>query len=178
MRRISSKRDDIATDEESGLKVRYNRHPKRQNNIVVAAMYSAYQSGMSLEEIGNLYRKSRQAVYDLFRSRGYPLRSKQKKGLVRRFGIDFTLDGNGFLRGTSSGKRVYLHRMVWEEKNGPLPPKHVLTFRDGNRTNVDIENLELVSMKMMGRRFNPDGHNQFTTSGAAEAEGEAAQDGS
>lgn len=144
-------------------KIRLNGHPLRQNNYQVAEMYDAYQDGMSLATIAKLYGRTRQAVYDVFRTRGYKLRSKKRKGLTQRFGIDFTLDGHGVLRGTKDGKRVYLHRLVWEEANGPLPSQHVLTFRDGDRTNVALENLELVPMDMMSRRFNPSGRNQHST---------------
>jgi hypothetical protein len=37
-----------------------------------------------------------------------------------------------------------LHHVVWEQAHGPIPPEHLVTFRDGNRANVVIENLELV----------------------------------
>lgn len=126
-------------------------------------MYSDYKAGMSLAQVGKKHgRRTRQAVYDIFKTRGYELRTKKLEGLVRRFGISFTFDGHGCLRGSKAGKRVYLHRMVWEEVNGPLPADHVLTFKDGNRANVELENLELVPMSMMSRRFNPAGRNQFS----------------
>lgn len=39
-----------------------------------------------------------------------------------------------------------LHVLNWERANGrPVPAGHVLRFRDGNRTNVSAENLELVT---------------------------------
>jgi hypothetical protein len=38
------------------------------------------------------------------------------------------------------------HHVVWKERHGSPPPAtHMLTFRDRNRTNFAIENLELVS---------------------------------
>lgn len=152
----------VTIEEDTGLEIRYNRHPKKQNNIKIAAMYGAYKDGMSLSAIARIYRITRQAVYSTFHSRGYPLRSKERKGLTRKFGISFTLDGRGVLRGTKDGNRVYLHRLVWERAHGPLPSAHVLTFKDGVKTNVTIENLELVPMSGMAHRFNPEGHNQFT----------------
>jgi hypothetical protein len=56
-------------------KILYNKHPRRKNNDLVAAMYAMYLRGpkrrpMSLAEIARIYRKTRQAVYDVFRSRG------------------------------------------------------------------------------------------------------------
>lgn len=38
-----------------------------------------------------------------------------------------------------------VHVLAWEEVNGPLPPGHAVVFRDGNKANVALENLELVS---------------------------------
>lgn len=37
------------------------------------------------------------------------------------------------------------HVMVWEAKNGPVPKGYVVIFADGNRLNIDIDNLLLVS---------------------------------
>lgn len=38
-----------------------------------------------------------------------------------------------------------LHRYVWEEQNGPIPEGHCIMFKDGDYTNCDISNLELVT---------------------------------
>jgi hypothetical protein len=40
---------------------------------------------------------------------------------------------------------VEVHRLLWEERHGPIPGSHVVIFRDGDRTNIVIENLMLVS---------------------------------
>lgn len=160
--RIAPRLTKVEKDPINGYRLQYNRHPLRKNNLKVAEMYDCYIDGMSLQTIAKLYETTRQSVYDVFRSRGYKLRTKKKKGLMIKFGISFTLDGHGTLRGSKDGKRVYLHRMVWEEKNGPIPAKHVLLFKDGDRRNIDISNLELLPMAMMSRRFNPESHNQFT----------------
>lgn len=39
------------------------------------------------------------------------------------------------------------HRLVWEQHNGPIPPGYNVKFKDGNRQNVDISNLYMVSRK-------------------------------
>ncbi len=43
-------------------------------------------------------------------------------------------------------------RYVWEQHNGPIPPKHLVMFKDGNRRNCAIENLECISMAENARR--------------------------
>lgn len=38
-----------------------------------------------------------------------------------------------------------LNRHVWEQHKGPIPPRHIVAFKDRNRSNCDIGNLELIS---------------------------------
>lgn len=45
-----------------------------------------------------------------------------------------------------------LNRHIWEQVKGPIPPKHIVAFKDGNRQNCAIENLELMSMAANARR--------------------------
>ena len=45
-----------------------------------------------------------------------------------------------------------LNRHVWEQANGPIPPKHIVGFKDGNRQNCALENLYLMSMADNARR--------------------------
>lgn len=125
----------------------------RMEEEMAKTMYHLYTEGpdgkpMSLAQIGKVYRKTRQAVYDVFASRGWPLRSKQRKGLTKKFGISFTLDAQGFLRGTNKkGERVYLHKMAWEKTNGPLPDGWVIFHLDGAKTNNDPANLKAQPKK-------------------------------
>jgi hypothetical protein len=36
--------------------------------------------------------------------------------------------------------------VLWEEKNGKVPEGHVLTFLDGDKRNISLENLALITM--------------------------------
>lgn len=38
-----------------------------------------------------------------------------------------------------------LHHLVWEAVNGPIPPHHCVAFRNGDRMDVRLENLILIS---------------------------------
>ncbi|WP_110636305.1 HNH endonuclease signature motif containing protein [Salinicola salarius] len=40
-----------------------------------------------------------------------------------------------------------VHAIVWEENNGPIPPGHLVRFKNGNRRDFDPDNLELVSRR-------------------------------
>lgn len=46
---------------------------------------------------------------------------------------------------------VHKHRYVWEKVNGPIPPGHVLKCLDGNKTNCDPSNWELIPQAMLPR---------------------------
>lgn len=47
----------------------------------------------------------------------------------------------------SGGKWQPLHRFIYEQHHGPIAPKKVLRFIDGNTMNCELDNLELVDMK-------------------------------
>ena len=38
------------------------------------------------------------------------------------------------------------HRWVWEQANGPIPDGHVLRFKDADKANCELSNLELMPM--------------------------------
>lgn len=41
----------------------------------------------------------------------------------------------------------FVHVLKWEEHHGrPVPPKHIVRLKDGNKRNFDPENLALISM--------------------------------
>lgn len=45
-----------------------------------------------------------------------------------------------------------LHRHIWEQAHGPIPARHHLRFKDGNKQHCDLDNLELVTQAEMMRR--------------------------
>ena len=47
--------------------------------------------------------------------------------------------------GEGSREWKQVHIMLWEEANGPVPDGMRLTFKDGDRRNVDLANLALVT---------------------------------
>lgn len=49
-------------------------------------------------------------------------------------------------------KYVLKHRWVWESHNGPIPKGCQIHFLDGNRTNCDISNLEMITHAENARR--------------------------
>jgi hypothetical protein len=45
------------------------------------------------------------------------------------------------------GKYDLKHRLVWKELNGDIPKGFIVVFKDKNKTNIVIENLELISFE-------------------------------
>ncbi len=43
------------------------------------------------------------------------------------------------------GRHVHLHRHLWEQAHGPVPPGYVIAFKDGNQGNCVLENLEMIT---------------------------------
>lgn len=49
--------------------------------------------------------------------------------------------------GANSTNWMFVHKMVWEKANGPIPPGHRIWWKDGDHNNCALENLELLSDK-------------------------------
>jgi hypothetical protein len=69
------------------------------------------------------------------------------------------LDDDGYLKRKVSDDQtpsrrnwVYVHVQAWTEKHGPVPADHAVCFKDGNKKNVAIGNLELRSRKQLMAR--------------------------
>lgn len=136
--------DNIKYSARSVNKVLYNKQKWRKNNEVVAAMYAMYCVPHSLDYIGKVYNKSRQAIFSLFKTRGYKLRSKQHKGSQILDNINFSLNCNGLLVGYVGKKRTLMHRYVWEKKYGEIPADHFIIHKDGNKENNKLSNLKMI----------------------------------
>lgn len=47
---------------------------------------------------------------------------------------------------------IGVHILIWEEHHGPVPAGHAVAFKDGDKRNIVIGNLELVSRQELMRR--------------------------
>jgi len=68
-------------------------------------------------------------------------------------------DSDGYLRrkyadrpGPARRRWKYVHIELWEEHNGPLPAGHNIVFRNGDKTDIRLENLECISDADLMRR--------------------------
>lgn len=56
------------------------------------------------------------------------------------------VDGYTLIKTKEPNIWVPKHKVLWEEKNGKVPEGHVLTFLDGDKSNITIDNLALITM--------------------------------
>ena len=47
---------------------------------------------------------------------------------------------------------VPVHHIVWRDAGREIPPGHRVAFKDGNKTNITLDNLELVTFAELMRR--------------------------
>lgn len=67
-------------------------------------------------------------------------------------GYESVRDGYVYVKVEHKRKMVLKHRHVWEQAHGPIPAGMNVTFRDGNRLNCALDNLELLSREECARR--------------------------
>ncbi len=49
--------------------------------------------------------------------------------------------------GKGNDNWAYKHRYIWEQANGAIPKDHIVIFADGDKTNLEIDNLILISKR-------------------------------
>lgn len=51
-----------------------------------------------------------------------------------------------------------VHVLLWESANGPLPNGYAVTFKDGNKQNITLDNLQLTARQDLMRRNSVHNH--------------------
>jgi HNH endonuclease len=61
------------------------------------------------------------------------------------------VNGEGYIDVKIADPNVWKakHLMIWEKEHGVVPTGHVILFGDGNRRNLDIDNLILITRKQL-----------------------------
>lgn len=54
-------------------------------------------------------------------------------------------------RGAWHHRWKHKHKNLWEKVNGPIPKGHCLIFLDGNKQNISLENLQLITRSQLAR---------------------------
>lgn len=53
----------------------------------------------------------------------------------------------GYIEMNTGNGYVLKHRHIWETNMGPIPKGMIIGFKDGNKLNLELSNLELLTMK-------------------------------
>lgn len=61
-------------------------------------------------------------------------------------------DGYTYIKVEGKRKLVLKQRYIYSQKYGKIPPNHTICFKDGNKQNFDIDNLECVSREELMAR--------------------------
>jgi hypothetical protein len=119
--------------------------------------YETYQSGLSLSGVALKFNCTRQSVYELFKNRGWKLRTQTRKEFIEFNGFKYTKRKDGYYRKTN-GNRGLLHKDVWIYYNGDVDKNYDVHHKDKNLDNNSIENLQLLSKSEHGKMHSVEGH--------------------
>lgn len=67
------------------------------------------------------------------------------------------IDKHGYIQlkvsdeGKYSDRWKLKHKLMWEEANGPIPKVHCLIFLDGDKKNISLDNLQLITRAQLVR---------------------------
>ncbi|MDR1902790.1 MAG: HNH endonuclease [Treponema sp.] len=70
--------------------------------------------------------------------------------LYKPLGTEKKRDGYTMIKIAEPNVWDYKHRQLWEAANGPVPKGHMVIFADGNISNLELNNLLLVSKREFG----------------------------
>lgn len=126
------------------------------------------KQGERLKEVG---KKSRFSEGHISHNKGVKMpdevREKVKHTFFQRNHTPHNTKYDGYERITKDGyveirikkgSFILKHRYIWEQAHGALPKKMKLAFKDGNRLNITLENLELISEAENAKRNNQLSH--------------------
>ena len=126
---------------ESSVKATLIRHSiQLDNDGRFQSGFTPWNKGMKGIQIGGKDTQFKKgAAPHNMKPDGYISKRKDKSGHV-------------YLHIKHKGKFVLYHRHIWEQAHGPIPSKHVVIFRDGDTTNVQLSNLEMITMAENAQR--------------------------
>ena len=136
----------VSTRMIDNLSSKYNLHKSPEHRAKMLA-----ETYRNLEESGKHYRYQKGHVsWNKGKYMRLSERTEFKKGQkphnYRPVGSErITTDGYLERKIADPKKWKAVHHIVWEEVNGPIPPRHKLIFSDGNKLNVSLDNLLLVT---------------------------------
>jgi hypothetical protein len=114
---------------------------------VIRTLHREYQKLGGVRPVAKKYGLQRTSVRNMFKRAKLPVVQPNAQPTITRNGIKYSLnpDGQCWRRTTRGQQKHTLHRDIWEEKHGPIPPGMCVVARDGDNSQVRLENLFLLS---------------------------------
>lgn len=115
----------------------------KKNHNIKSGIDSRFQKGMipaNKGKKGSMSPKQYEKCKATMFKKGHMPQNHKQVGSER---ID--RDGYILIKVAEPNKWRPKHRVLWEKTNGPIPKKHRLIFADGNKQNISLDNLILVS---------------------------------
>lgn len=103
-----------------------------------------YNKGLTWEEYGTKegHERSRRTTF----TKGHKPHNNQEVGSQ-----SLTSDGYHITKvqeeGTQRERWQFTHRLIWEKAHGPVPEGKMVEFADGDKNNLDIDNLILTDKR-------------------------------
>lgn len=126
----------------------------------ILTMFTYYELGLSLSEVGKFFKICRKRIHYFFTSRGLKTRPLIVTEMIEYNGENYTRNNKGYWRKTA-GDRELLHRQKWIDKNGAIPQNYQIHHIDEDKDNNELSNFQLLRIdehsKLHGFK-----NNQFT----------------
>ena len=122
-----------------GLRKSADYQAEKMKVLLESGAASRYSKGNTPHNKGEKMPESTyQKVKRTFFKKGQKSHNEKPVGF-ERFGKDDYIEVK-----TPKGYKMK-HRHIWEQHFGQIPPSHIIAFKDGNKYNFQIENLQLMS---------------------------------
>lgn len=149
-RAVGIERYSTSPDAVRRAAVRAAFHLKRPRlgtpDYVLDALHREYQRQPSLRATAKRFGVTASHVAYLFKNYGYETRKKKLRPRLIHNGIIYTRDDRGYYRQTKRGTQgIALHRVIWEERRGPIPAGCRLIFLSPDKTDFSDANLRCVT---------------------------------
>ena len=117
----------------------------RLPKYVVETVKMVYAETQSQRKAGAVFGLGPSSVGRLLNRRGLSFKRPITRPRRIHNGVTYIFDGIRYwYRAGRGGKGVLLHRVIWQERHGPIPPTHYLMFRTKDVNDFSDANLTLV----------------------------------
>ena len=127
---------------------------RKRTAYVTGSVIKELQKTGKVRATARKYGVSYTTVMDIARKAGIQvnLDSKAKRAETIVFeGRNYAWHDSGYYWRCTTGKRESLARLIYERAHGPIDGRMIVTFKDGNKYNLDVDNLICVTPSEQGR---------------------------